>query len=138
WILSRLAELLRETTAGFESYELAAATRPLGALIDDLSTWYLRRSRERFKQEGADKDAALATLRYVLLTTAQVVAPTMPFFADGRYLGMRGEHDPASVHLTDWPKPLPVDEALLADMARTRGVVSEALELREQAGMKIR
>jgi isoleucyl-tRNA synthetase len=138
WILSRLGELLRDTTAGFENYELDEATRPLASFIDDLSTWYLRRSRDRFKEEGQEKEEALATLRYVLFTVSQIIAPVMPFFAEDLYLELKSESDPRSVHLTNWPKSLPTDDTLLSDMVRVRTVVSAALELREKAGIKIR
>ncbi len=101
WIFARLSQLVSETTSGFESYELDKATRPLNDFIDDLSTWYVRRSRDRFKTDGVDKEQALATLRHVLLTAAQVMAPTMPFFADDLYRKMKGEGE--SVHLSIWP-----------------------------------
>ncbi len=135
WVLARLGELVRDTTAGFEKYELDTAARPLLVFIDDLSTWYVRRSRDRFKIDGEDKDSALATLRQVLLTVAKVMAPVMPFFADDLYRRMgAGE----SVHLADWPEATPVDEQLLSDMAHARRLVSLGLELREKAGIKVR
>jgi len=135
WILARLGELVRDTTAGFETYELDTAARPLGVFIDDLSTWYVRRSRERFKTDGEDKDSALATLRSVLITVAKVMAPVMPFFADDLYRRMGGGE---SVHLADWPSAMPIDEQLLSDMAHARKLVSLGLELREKAGIKVR
>ncbi len=146
WILSRLSELVRDTTAGFERYELDVATRPLAAFIDDLSTWYLRRSRDRFKQDGEDpsttlgagKTAALATLRYVLFTASQVMAPVLPFFADDLYLRVKEVGDKESVHLCDWPEALFIDEDLHTQMATTRSIVSLALEAREASGIKIR
>jgi isoleucyl-tRNA synthetase len=138
WILSRLGQLVTETTAGFESYELDAAARPLGAFIDDLSTWYVRRSRERFKAEGKDKAQALATLREALMTAARVMAPLMPFFADDLYRRLRAPDEPESVHLAPWPEALPVDEALIKDMNVVRQLASKGLELREKAGIKVR
>ncbi len=145
WILSRLNELVRDATQGYETYELDLATRPLAGFIDDLSTWYLRRSRDRFKTDSAapashlaDKDAALATLRQVLLTVSKVMAPAMPFFADDLYRRLRAESDPESVHLADWPVAGAIDTALLADMQRVRDISSRGLELREKAGIKIR
>jgi len=138
WILSRLGELIRDTTAGFEKYELDSATRPLSGFIDDLSTWYLRRSRDRFKTEGEDKEAALATLRFVFMTVSKVMAPVMPFFAEDLFKRVRAENDPESVHLADWPEALSVDEILLKDMAAVRTTASRALEARERAGLKIR
>lgn len=138
WILSRLGELVAVTTAGFEKYELDVATRPLAGFIDDLSTWYVRRSRDRFKTDSTDKDAALATLRFVLYTTAQVMAPTMPFFAEDLFQKVKEENDAESVHLTQWPVVSVVDEGLLKDMERVRTICSGGLELREKVGIKIR
>jgi isoleucyl-tRNA synthetase len=138
WIISRLGELVRDTTNGFEKYELDTATRPLADFIDDLSTWYLRRSRDRFKEDGKDKEVALSVLRYVLYTTAHVMAPVMPFFADYLYQAMRSDSDPQSVHLSNWPTAPTVDEQLLKDMKRAREVASLALEARERAGLKVR
>lgn len=138
WALSRLGELLAETTAGFERYELDAAVRPLSAFIDDLSTWYLRRSRDRFKEAGEDKTQALATLRFILFTLAQAMAPVMPFFAEDLYQKIKEEKDAESVHLCAWPDLLPADAGLIADMARVRVLASKGLELRERAGIKVR
>ncbi len=138
WVVSRLGELIRDTQAGFESYELDLATRPLASFIDDVSTWYLRRSRDRFKTEGADKQQALAVLRLVLKTTALVMAPAMPFFAEDLYLRVRDAGDAESVHLATWPLPQKIDESLLADMVRVRALCSRGLELREKAGVKVR
>ena len=138
WILSRLGELVRDTTDGFEKYELDVATRPLASFIDDLSTWYVRRSRDRFKVDGEDKQQALATLRHVLHTTALVMAPPMPFFAEDLFQKVKGEDDAQSVHLANWPSALAVDEQLLKDMARVRELSSLGLQAREAAGVKIR
>lgn len=138
WILSRLGELVRDTTAGFEAYELDAAARPLMGFVDDLSTWYLRRSRDRFKEEGSDKDAALATLRYVFHVVARVMAPVMPFYADTLYRHVREDGEPESVHLSVWPSALAIDEELLKGMTLAREAASRGLEARERAGIKVR
>ncbi|KKW32830.1 MAG: Isoleucine-tRNA ligase [Parcubacteria group bacterium GW2011_GWA1_53_13] len=138
WILSRLAETVELSTKGFNIYELDAAARPVGDFIDDLSTWYVRRSRDRFKSEGEDKQNALATLRHTLKTIAQVMAPIMPFFAEDLYRRMRSDTDPVSVHLTDWPAAQEINAKLVADMARARAVSSLGLQAREKAGIKIR
>ena len=145
WILSRLAELVRDTTAGYEHYELDAATRPLTGFIDDLSTWYLRRSRERFSARGRsasggkeDKEQATATLHHVLLTVAKVMAPVMPFFAESLYLAMRLEEDPESVHLCEWPTAGAIDAALQGEMLQVRTLASKGLQMREDAGVKLR
>ncbi len=149
WIRARLDELVRESTESYERYELDRAVRPLSTFIDDLSTWYLRRSRDRFKGEGNDKAAALSTLRYVLIELAKVAAPAMPFIAEHLFQSVREEGDPESVHLADWPT-LPSrgflarlfgggeEAGLLHAMARVRALASDALQLRQRAGIKVR
>ena len=141
WILARLAALVGESADGYESYELDRATRPLALFIDDLSVWYVRRSRDRFKEEGGDKTAALATLRYVLHTLSKVLAPSMPFFAEHLFQAVREEEDEESVHLAMWPEVpgFSFDAAdVLTKMFATRFIVSQALEAREQAKIKVR
>jgi isoleucyl-tRNA synthetase len=138
WILSRLGELIEESTAGYESYELDNATRPLAGFIDDLSTWYVRRSRDRFKEEGDDKKQALAILRTVLKITALVMAPAMPFFAEDLYQKTKTQDDPESVHLCAWPDALPADKELQKEMEQTRKLASVGLQMREKAGIKLR
>ena len=135
WILSRLGELVRDATEGFEKYELDAAVRPLGKFIDDLSAWYVRRSRERFKNGDA---RAVSTLRFVLYTAAHVMAPVMPFFAEDLYRSVKSKNDPESVHLSDWPEPLQIDENILREMEQIHKAASEGLQLRERAGIKVR
>ncbi len=141
WILARTAALIAETTAGYEKYELDTANRPLTAFIDDLSVWYVRRSRERLKDNSDDKQAALATLRYVLHSLSRVMAPSMPFLAEHIFQAVRESEDEESVHLTAWPEvPLlsydPAD--VLTNMFVARAIVSEALEIRDSAGIKVR
>lgn len=145
WILTRLEELIRETTAGYEKYELDKATRPLALYIDDLSAWYVRRSRDRLKEEGTDKQMALATLRHVLRTLAVVMAPAIPFTAEEIFRDVREEADPESVHLMAWPEVRKrwrlfgdKEKPLIEDMARVRAFASEALQLRQKAGIKVR
>lgn len=148
WIVARLEELVREVTDGFETYRLDAATRPIALFIDDLSVWYLRRSRDRFKEEGSDKVAALSTLRHVLYTLSCVLAPTTPFFAEYLYREVKEESDAESVHLAAWPEVAKQgfftrmfgksNGDVLGQMAATRAVVTQALEARDSAGIKIR
>src|SRR3989344_5849797 len=139
WIRSRLGELVSSVTAGFESYELERATRPIGEFIDDLSTWYLRRSRDRFRGDDvADRDCALFTLRSVLCELSKTIAPIMPFFAEYLFREVRGATDPESVHLASWSASLAVDKQLLADMNILRTLASVGLEARTKAGLKVR
>lgn len=150
WILVRLDQLVREVTAGFESYRTDAATRPFSVFIEDLSVWYLRRSRERFKEEGEDKKNALATMRYVLHRLSLLMAPAMPFFAEHLFQAVRESEDEESVHLAAWPEATATrnffqrlfrgdpDKVLLSSMEAAREIVSKALEAREKAGIKVR
>ncbi|HET9641679.1 MAG TPA: isoleucine--tRNA ligase, partial [Candidatus Paceibacterota bacterium] len=147
WMLARLAETTRAITAAYDSYDLNAATRPLAPFIDDLSAWYVRRSRDRFKEEGTDKQDALATLRFALARLARLMAPAMPFVAEELFQGVRAEDDPESVHLAEWPAEArglldrmfgAKEDALIAEMQRVRAVASEALQMRQKAGIKVR
>ncbi len=145
WMLARLEELVNETTKGYEQYKLDSAVRPLPLFIDDLSAWYVRRSRDRFKENGADKKDALRTLRYVLYTLSTVIAPGMPFIAEALFQGVRETADPESVHLAEWPEVKKKwnlfgdsDKKLIRDMQNVRALASEALQLRQKAGVKVR
>ncbi|MFA5319281.1 MAG: class I tRNA ligase family protein, partial [Candidatus Paceibacterota bacterium] len=103
WILARLTETVKETTEALEHYEIDRSVTSLDNFIDDLSTWYLRRSRDRFKIEGEDRDSAITTIRFILLTTAKLLAPVAPFTAEMIYQELKESTDPESVHLTAWP-----------------------------------
>jgi isoleucyl-tRNA synthetase len=136
WILSRLSETINGVTRSLDAYETVPACRYIRDFIEDYSTWYLRRSRERIKEEGEDKQFALATMRHVLLTLARVIAPLMPFIAENIHQGLNGEGE--SVHLAKWPEAAKVDEKLHADMQAARGATSAALEARASAKIKVR
>jgi len=145
WILARLTQVIEDATDALERYDVPRAVRPYREFIDDLSTWYLRRSRDRMKGEDeADKQAALRTLRHVLLELSKVIAPAMPFVAEELYRNVKKDNDPESVHLASWPeikKPFfgsRKEDALIADMQKVRAVASEALMLRQKANIKVR
>ncbi len=151
WIVARLDEFVIETTHGYENYQLDSATRPLPKFIDDLSVWYLRRSRDRFKEEGKDKNDALATLRYVLHRLSLVMAPSMPFFAEHLFQAVRESEDEESVHLAIWPEVsvrtgflarlfggANKDKQILDAMQTARAIVTKALEARDSAKIKVR
>lgn len=139
WMLSRLDQVHSLVTTGMEEYELDRASRPLLDLVDDLSTWYVRRSRDRFK--GEEKEEAVATLQYVLLETAKLLAPFTPFIAEEVYQKVSGydfgEGD-KSVHLLEWSKESKVDTGVLETMDLVREVVTKALEARDAISMKVR
>lgn len=135
WIVARTNELVQQVTLAMDAYELDRASRPLFDFIDDVSTWYLRRSRERIKDGGDDAQAALATLREVLQTYTKVAAPFTPFIADWVWRETGGEN---SVHLQAWPDVAEPDRDVLQTMAQARVAVSAALETRANAGIKVR
>lgn len=140
WIVSRLNNLIKSITGGYESYRLDLATRPLTGFIDDFSVWYLRRSRERFKEDTEDKKDALATLRYVMILLSQIMAPTTPFFAEYLFRAVRLKDGEESVHLTAWPdydKKL-IGRDLEEKMKEAREIASLALAERSAKGIKVK
>ncbi|MBI4437522.1 isoleucine--tRNA ligase [Candidatus Uhrbacteria bacterium] len=139
WILTRLNKLVVETTDRLEKYIITETVRDLGSFIDDLSTWYVRRSRDRMKgQDDADKVAAVGTLQTCLITLSKLMAPFTPFLSESVYKQAGGERE--SVHLEDWPvaDASDIDEQVLEEMGRTRSIVSKALERRSDAGINVR
>jgi isoleucyl-tRNA synthetase len=140
WIMSRLNQTIEEVTKHADKYHLAKATRPLADFVDDLSNWYVRRSRRRFwkSENDADKLDAYQTLHHVLITTSQLFAPWAPFLSDKIYHAIKAERMPESVHLTDWPKAETIDRQLIIEMAKTRDYITEGLQKRAVAGIKVR
>ncbi|OGZ04429.1 MAG: hypothetical protein A2648_01665 [Candidatus Lloydbacteria bacterium RIFCSPHIGHO2_01_FULL_41_20] len=139
WIMSRLSELSTEMTRSMDAYELDTAVRGVEKFVDDFSTWYLRRSRERVKGDGKeDKEMALSTIRYVLFEFSKLIAPSMPFLAEDIYQKVKGLKDKESVHLEAWPKAGKVDQKMIEKMGNTRRLVELSLAERAKAGIKIR
>lgn len=139
WIRARVNETRNIMTDAFEIYELDKATRPLESLIDDISVWYLRRSRDRLKDEHEDvREGALGTLKFVLKEIALLMAPVMPFYAEYLFLRVKERDDRESVHLSSWPPKRNVDGSLLEKMAIARDIVALGLEARQRAGIKVR
>jgi isoleucyl-tRNA synthetase len=148
WILSRAAGTAHDVGADLADYDPAAATRTLRTFIDDLSTWYLRRSRDRMRASAApaDREAAFATLHAALVTLARTMAPLLPFLAEEIYQNLMVSvlppgTIPDSVHLSRWPaeEVAPArDTALEASMSVVRRAVELARTLRSQAGLRVR
>ena len=132
WITAKTNQLIKDVTEAYEAYDLNKATRPITEYVNELSTWYLRRSRERIKD--GDKEA-LETLKWSLAQLSLTMAPVMPFAAEHvwRELG----HG-ASVHLAEWPKAGKIDEKVLSSMGQARRIVERGLSARAEAGIKIR
>lgn len=134
WIHSLLNQLVDDVTKRLDAYDITGAGRAISAFVTDLSTWYVRRSRDRMK--GAEAPMASAVLRHVLLKLSRLMAPFTPFLADHVYQTLGGEAD--SVHLAEWPNVGKIDEQLLADMTAARGIVEEGHSLRAAAKLKVR
>jgi isoleucyl-tRNA synthetase len=133
WMRSRVAAVTERVIERMEDYDTTSAGRAIAELVDDLSNWYVRRSRRRF-WEG--DPAAFATLRESLLTVAKLLAPLTPFVADEIYEGLDGSEP--SVHLTDFPEPGERDEELEWQMQVARDAVELGRAARAQAGVKVR
>ncbi|HRH31414.1 MAG TPA: class I tRNA ligase family protein, partial [Candidatus Paceibacterota bacterium] len=120
WILSRLNQLIAESTTSLDSYRMIEPVRAIRDFIGDMSTWYLRRSRDRLKD--GDKDAK-QTLYIVLKKLAQVLAPFAPFAAEDIWQKLKNDSganpDAESVHLSTWPIAGVVNDVVLSDMERT-------------------
>lgn len=139
WIISLLNKLISDVTVALDQNQLDRASRPISDFIDELSTWYLRRSRDRFKgKDEDDKRAALETTRFVLVTLSKIMAPFVPFIAEEMYLKVKGIESTESVHLEDWPVPGEIDATLLESMLSARKLVETGLMLRSKAGVKVR
>lgn len=136
WILARLDETVVSATKSADDYKIAHAILPIFSLIDDLSNWYIRRSRKRFwkSQNDGDKNQAYATLHYSLTTICQMLAPWAPFMTDYIWRSLvEGTNLPKSVHLSDWPSVKKPDSAslkILNEMKKARKVVEHGLGLR--------
>jgi isoleucyl-tRNA synthetase len=142
WILVRLQQTVNEVTDGLDGYELDRGARSIGDFIDDLSTWYIRRSRDRMKGSGEDAQNAIEILTKVLEIFARVIAPYIPFIAEDVYMRLAAlvpsRIEKKSVHLANWPGVSIVDTTLLEKMKEVRRIVSEALDARLKAGVKVR
>lgn len=153
WILARLNETLVRVTEALDAYDTPPSARAIREFIEDYSTWYVRRSRERVKGTDAhDKQSALATQREVLLTLSKILAPISPFIAESVYKGVGGGLE--SVHLEAWPDTVKesshlltfwkiwripeTEREIIAHMSDVRRLVTKALEARDKAGIKVR
>lgn len=136
WLVSRIYELRNEITKGMEAYNIPSALSNILLFIDDLSNWFVRRSRRRFwkSEDDTDKNAAYSTLYFVLVYLAKILAPFTPFLAEELYQKMTGaEFDSSvteSVHLLNWPEAGEINQEVLEKMARTREIITEGLALR--------
>lgn len=140
WIISRLNNVIEKATKSLDNYNAASAVLAVeDFFIEDLSLWYVRRSRTRLRQGfGGQRKEAVTTFYYVLLNLLKLIAPVMPFFAEEMYNKLKTGDMPESVHLCDWPKSGKTDNKLEEKMTQVRDVVTLALAQRAEKGIKVR
>jgi isoleucyl-tRNA synthetase len=134
WVLGQLDETVAEATEALEGFDALRAASRLARFVDDLSNWYVRRSRPRFWK--ASDPAAFATLHRCLVVVAELLAPFCPFLADELWTTLTGGR---SVHLADWPEPAGAGDAALADeVDAARRLVALGREARTDAKVRVR
>lgn len=148
WLTLRLDKLVAEARARLSSFDARGFTQAVEQFLDDLSNWYVRRSRRRFWGPArggaqADKAAAYATLYHALVCLARLLAPALPFLSEALYQNLVRGVDadaPVSVHLTGYPEPLDRgdDAGLLAEMEAVRRVARLGHVARKAAGLRVR
>jgi isoleucyl-tRNA synthetase len=145
WVLSELNALVQKVTDGLENYDPTTTGRAIQDFVDDLSNWYVRRSRRRFWKGEVDEDktAAYQTLYTCLVTVAKLLAPYTPFVAEAVYQNLVRSVDKAaaeSVHLAEWPAAdaSAINQALMADTRLVMRISSLARAARQKAQMKVR
>ncbi len=158
WLVARVSALVNSVTSKLSDRDYFTSSRELAEFVNDLSTWYIRRSRDRFKSEGAERDTAIAVLGWTLRTVSLVMAPFTPFIADALYQAVGGNED--SVHLEQWPKIVEVmdqewvgtddnpgkkvmvipkkDSDIIHQMDAVRNAASAGLKQRADSGVTVR
>jgi len=150
WIISKISHLIGIVEFNMDKYDAAKSVLAIeDFFINDLSLWYVRRSRKRFHEEGADRKESIETLYYVLLSAVKIIAPIIPFFAEVMYQSLRSNlkiknqnskiNEPKSVHLCDWPENKnQTDLDLEQKMDEARSIVNAVLAERAVKGIKVR
>ncbi|HVV58170.1 MAG TPA: isoleucine--tRNA ligase [Gaiellaceae bacterium] len=134
WLVARTRRLVTEATEGYEATLTVNVVRAFESFVEDLSNWYIRRSRRRFYSFD---EAAFRTLWYALVQSLRVIAPVMPFLAEHLWRNLV-QDGPASVFLAGWPEVVDPDEALLGEIAEVRRVVRLGNQARASSGLKLR
>lgn len=142
WIVSRLQKLVRDVEEGMDAYDLSRAVEPFVGFVDQLTNWYIRRSRRRFwsDEESPDRQQAFETLYFVLLELCKIAAPFIPYLTEAIYQNLRQEEMSESVHLADYPcyQGAFRDEELEAGMEAIQVAVSLGHALRKEHKIKVR
>lgn len=145
WILARLNQVLKKVTDALDDSDAYTATQEFETLLDDLSNWYVRRSRRRYwkSEHDQDKDTAYATLWHLLVKMSRALAPIIPFLTESIYQNLVFNLEPRaarSVHHTQWPEVdhKAIDEKLIGQMELARQTASQGLSARSNEGLKVR
>ncbi len=141
WIISKFNSLVKKVIESLDSYNPGPAIIAVeDFFINDLSLWYLRRSRQRFHETGKDNEEAVQTFYNLLLGLIKIIAPVMPFFAEEIYQQLKSDKMPESVHLVDWPEvdKKKIDKNLEEKMNKIRKIVNLVLAERTVLGIKVR
>lgn len=141
WIIARLNQVIKKITTHLNNYRIDKASEQITDLLDDLSNWYIRRSRRRFwkSDNNLDKTEAYETLYYSLITICQLLAPFSPFLSDHIWRQLTNKTSlPTSVHLSDWPSTQKIDQTLLDNMTQTRDYINQGLAIRASQKIKVR
>jgi len=134
WLLERTEQLVADITDAYERYWTPGVMRAFDSFVDDLSNWYIRRSRRRFWNGD---EVALWTLWHALVRSVQVVSPVMPFLAEFLWHRLQTDDAPDSVFLVTWPETRARDQELLAEVAEVRRIVELGRQARGDAGIKL-
>lgn len=142
WVTTKLNKLIHDVEQGMDAYDLSQAVEPFVGFVDELTNWYIRRSRRRFwsEEDSQDRREAFATLYNVLVQLTKVAAPFVPYISDAIYQNLRKDTDPASVHLCDYPqyhKELR-DVRLEKGMEAIQRIVSLGHAMRKEHKVKVR
>jgi isoleucyl-tRNA synthetase len=141
WVINRVKRLAIDLQKSMDEYNMAKSSRDLEDFVKELSQWYIRRGRDRFRDGDAN---ALGTLHYSLVTLSKLLAPMVPFVSEEMYqnliVGMGISSGKESVHLEDYPtfKESEIDSSLLSDMSVVREVASNGLKVREDVRLNLR
>jgi isoleucyl-tRNA synthetase len=135
WIVARTRQLVDDSTRAYDAFLTVDVIRSFDEFVDDLSNWYIRRSRRRFWDGD---EVALRTLSHALVQAVRVIGPVMPFLAEHLWRNLAAEGAPPSVFLAGWPETRERDEQLLEEVAEVRRVVELGRQARSQSGLKLR
>ncbi len=140
WVISKKNSLIKTVVEGLDSYDIYNPTIAIEKFINELSTWYVRRSRSRFwkSENDSDKNDAFNALYEVLVDLSKLMAPFTPAFSEMIYTGLKSDNDPESVHLCDYPEAGSIDKEIMQSMDRLKEIVEQGHAERSTLQIKLR